>query len=336
MAPHAVPAARLRPPDRRDGRASARPALGGFTLIELLVVIGIIAVLLSILLPTLRSVRRQANQLQCASNMKQVATAMIMYVQDNKGRFPPSGAPVIPGVYPRGWWWANELVRFRYVNTPGVSMYPKPGWPVNQKRYNRANPFRCPEGIDEDFAQNGSETAFAGDYPTHMGNSGYCILNDSQCAQDGLGIPSWYMLNSRVANTAGAMKLPGGSQATPYVWFNSDTTAATLKEAGYQRHFGYVKKSAELIMLVEATHPNFYHQAQSKKYPGIYFVRLAGRHGKKDRTGANAWTNFAFFDGHVALFPTVRFNQGPSAKPEWPADKFTQETIFWVGHQRRK
>jgi prepilin-type N-terminal cleavage/methylation domain-containing protein len=48
-----------------------------FTLIELLVVIGIIAVLISILLPTPRSVRRQANPLQCSGNMKQVATAMI-------------------------------------------------------------------------------------------------------------------------------------------------------------------------------------------------------------------------------------------------------------------
>jgi prepilin-type N-terminal cleavage/methylation domain-containing protein len=63
----------------------------GFTLIELLVVIGIIAVLISILLPTLRGVRRQANLVQCSSNMKQVTTALLMYIQDNKGKHPPRG-----------------------------------------------------------------------------------------------------------------------------------------------------------------------------------------------------------------------------------------------------
>jgi prepilin-type N-terminal cleavage/methylation domain-containing protein len=59
-----------------------------FTLVELLVVIGIIAVLISILLPTLSKVRRQAYTLQCSSNMKQCGMAMIMYINDNKGRFP--------------------------------------------------------------------------------------------------------------------------------------------------------------------------------------------------------------------------------------------------------
>src|SRR3954471_21283572 len=97
-----------------------------FTLVELLVVIGIIAVLISILLPTLGKVRRQANTLQCSSNMRQVATALIMYINDNKGRFPAAGLPVIPA-YPNGWWWPNELVRLNYVKTPGFSVYKKPG-----------------------------------------------------------------------------------------------------------------------------------------------------------------------------------------------------------------
>src|SRR5215213_6600643 len=97
-----------RPWGHNDG---ARTSLGlarrrGFTLIELLVVIGIIAVLMSILLPTLRGVRRQANLVQCSSNMKQVATAMLMYIQDNKGKFPASEFFSIAGHYPYGWGWA--------------------------------------------------------------------------------------------------------------------------------------------------------------------------------------------------------------------------------------
>ena len=62
----------------------------GFTLVELLVVIGIIALLISILLPSLNRARQSAKQVPCLSGLRQQATAIQFYANDQKGSLPPS------------------------------------------------------------------------------------------------------------------------------------------------------------------------------------------------------------------------------------------------------
>ena len=69
----------MQTPKRRDG---------GFTLVELLVVIGIIAILIAILMPALSRARKQALQISCGSNMRQVTYAGLSYANDWKTKLP--------------------------------------------------------------------------------------------------------------------------------------------------------------------------------------------------------------------------------------------------------
>jgi len=63
----------------------------GFSLIELLVVISIISLLIAILLPALEQTRAVARQLNCGTNLKNIALAQAVYSEDFDGDFPPRG-----------------------------------------------------------------------------------------------------------------------------------------------------------------------------------------------------------------------------------------------------
>lgn len=90
-----------------------RSGQSGFTLVELLVVIGIIAVLIAILLPTLSKARASANRLTCLTHLKQLHAGIIMYCNDNGGSFPTcayasDGAGYIQMNDDWIWWEANR------------------------------------------------------------------------------------------------------------------------------------------------------------------------------------------------------------------------------------
>jgi prepilin-type N-terminal cleavage/methylation domain-containing protein/prepilin-type processing-associated H-X9-DG protein len=73
-----------------DGFAIQNPRrrVAGFTLVELLVVIGIIALLISILLPALSKARQQANSVACLAGLRQIGNGYLGYINDNHGWLP--------------------------------------------------------------------------------------------------------------------------------------------------------------------------------------------------------------------------------------------------------
>jgi prepilin-type N-terminal cleavage/methylation domain-containing protein/prepilin-type processing-associated H-X9-DG protein len=120
----------------------ARWRKSGFTLIELLVVIAIIAILAAILFPVFAKARETARSASCKSNLKQIGTGWMMYVQDYDEKTPLNwwseapcgdGAPPDANQFPGGPRGAQPIMFWRiqpYVKNSAVLLCPSDGAPT--------------------------------------------------------------------------------------------------------------------------------------------------------------------------------------------------------------
>jgi prepilin-type N-terminal cleavage/methylation domain-containing protein/prepilin-type processing-associated H-X9-DG protein len=237
-----------------------------FTLVELLVVIGIIALLISILLPALSKAREAANTVKCLSNLKQITAAAALYTAENHGYMLPCGWDVAvnpPGATANDLknWWCNILVDKGYLNAIDSK----------NKGPQTSGVLYCPSGSADVMSSDLTNVAnIPASRTDQRGAMAYRYWSIQQTCVD-----CWYGMNASEGEVRNA-GFPGRR-------ITSATDSIGLMPVTY------VKKPSDMVFFFDGL---IYHI-------GGNGARVNARHSGQTKT------NLAFFDGHAETYPTA-------------------------------
>lgn len=295
-----------------------RSSKRGFTLVELLVVIGIIALLIGILLPSLLRARRAAKDTLCASNMRQITIALMIYCNQSRGDFPPAETPAPAGQTTATPWqvavWENVMHSpFSLTDPTGGGTY----------SYLQHTPFECPTADLSKYISPISTTAPPGTPPN---NDGYDYTDH---------LHNGYALNIDLPGTLGQ---------------NSWNIPATIETPQIieSKKLPAVRHASEALLLTDAKgfFVEYYDRGNSLDYMDAGFGDGGGMHDAWGRHGVwkDAW-NLAFCDGSVRMMrfadvpsvPSQYYNVGARLNPDQllsHTDVSSSAKRFWVGQDQ--
>jgi len=255
-----------------------------FTLVELLVVIGIIALLISILLPTLSKAREQANTAKCLANLRSLGQAQGIYAASNRDYGLPGGFLTIPvdnGINAENY--ATILVNTGLITAPSAASMT--AGPVPEE-----NPLFCPNGVMEFRGITYSPPAASVNKPYPVSRTDALTASPwrTQSQSSGKIIDTWYGINADWGTKAQMI-----TNAAP-VHFLPQTDTMNY---GVLQKLGSIRFSSEVVFLFDGSFFNVNHDAR----------RVSARHGQNKRT------NLLFFDGHAATYDTQELPGGMKA-----------------------
>jgi prepilin-type N-terminal cleavage/methylation domain-containing protein len=222
----------------RQIRSNPVDSRKAFTLVELLVVIAIIALLMSILMPALARVRKQAKAVLCQANLNQLGVCFSMYADNNDGLFMPGWHTAVAPVLTAEDVWM-EALRACYGDQGDIrccAAAKKPGTEVNGNMYGGNGTFYAWGVFDGSW----DPPATVGDYGSY-GINGY-VQNPPPQAKIIQGRDT--STNWRTTSVSGAADVPLMTDAQ---WFGgwplaSDSPPAFDGEPWFIDHFDMMRR----------------------------------------------------------------------------------------------